>query len=957
MDIHDKSKEELKKEIKELKKDFIYLNKIKLQDKNRLIQLKKELAIAYKDIDFQNEEKEKRVAELIIANLELKFQSEEKEKIANELIRSNIDSVFQHREKDKLAAELTIVNRELAIQNEEREKRAAELVIANKELAFQSEEKEKRAAELVIANKELAFQNEEKEKRATELVIANKEKEKRAAELSIAIEKAEEFEKKFRQIAENIDEVFWLRTVSGISYISPSFERIWGISPEAVYENQQLFTENIHPDDKPIIQEIFNLTEFQDKGIFNYEYRILRDDSQVRWINVKTFPILNDSGEIIKRVGIAADSTEKYESVQKLIQAKEHAEESEIKYHTFFDNSIDAILLASPNGKIQSANHAACSMLGYSEDELIKLGRSGIVDLTDPRLSAIRSERKLKGKASGELTFIHKNGTHFPAEISSAAFKDYKGNDHISMIIRDNRVRKKLETNLSTAAEIAKLGYWEFDVKSGNFTFDDQYYRLIHGSSTEKQGGNIMSVEEFSRRLVHPDDSKIVGNKLQEAIGSPDPEYLGHTEARVFRDNGDITNVLVQFKVAKDDTGRTIKVVGVNQDITEQKRFEQELIRAKEHAEESDRLKSAFLANMSHEIRTPMNGILGFSGLLKEPGLTGEKQQKYIEIIEKSGERMLNIIQEIIDISKIESGQMEVKYKETNINKLIESIFNLDKLDADVKGINLSFKNSLPAKETIIKTDSEKLYSILTNLVKNAIKYTDKGSVEFGFKNLGKTLEFYVKDTGIGIPSDRQEAVFERFIQADIPDIQARQGAGLGLAIAKAFVEMLGGKIWVESEEGKGSTFYFTIKCHSVSESDSIIKNEERLLKEGNISGKFKVLVVEDDETSRELISIMLEKFAREIIEVSSGLEAVEVCRNNADIDLILMDIKMPGMNGFEATQQIRQFNKDVVIFAQTAYALTGDKEKAIDMGCNDYITKPINKSELDALIKKYLMK
>jgi PAS domain S-box-containing protein len=250
--------------------------------------------------------------------------------------------------------------------------------------------------------------------------------------------------------------------------------------------------------------------------------------------------------------------------------------------------------------------------------------------------------------------------------------------------------------------------------------------------------------------------------------------------------------------------------------IVRRKKAETDTIKAKEKAEEGDRLKSAFLANMSHEIRTPMNGILGFSALLSEPGLESEEQQEYIKLIQKSGTRMLNIISEIMDISKIESGLTGISIKEVNINKQLEFVYKLLKPDAEVKAINLFIKNSLPMDEATIFTDEEKLYGILSNLVKNAIKYTDKGSIEFGYDSTSSPgkfneLQFYVKDTGIGIPKDRQEAIFERFIQADIADVQARQGVGLGLSIAKAYVEMLGGKIWVESEKGKGSEFYFTL--------------------------------------------------------------------------------------------------------------------------------------------------
>ncbi len=255
-------------------------------------------------------------------------------------------------------------------------------------------------------------------------------------------------------------------------------------------------------------------------------------------------------------------------------------------------------------------------------------------------------------------------------------------------------------------------------------------------------------------------------------------------------------------------------------DITESKHAEQKLVIAKERSEESDRLKSAFLANMSHEIRTPMNGILGFAEILKEPNLTGKQQQDYIEIIEKSGIRMLSIINDIIDISKIEAGLMEVYLKESNINDQLEYIHTFFKPEAEKKGIQLIVNNSLPGPEAVITTDSEKVYAVLINLVKNALKFTSEGSIEFGYNlvetdNYPSLLEFYVKDTGHGIPMNRQAAIFERFIQADNINSTAYPGAGLGLSITKAYIAMLGGKIWVESEEGKGSVFYFTLPYHT----------------------------------------------------------------------------------------------------------------------------------------------
>lgn len=382
-----------------------------------------------------------------------------------------------------------------------------------------------------------------------------------------------------------------------------------------------------------------------------------------------------------------------------------------------------------------------------------------------------------------------------------------------------------------------------------------------------------------------------------------------------------------------------------------------ELEKAKIKAEESDKLKSAFLANMSHEIRTPMNGIMGFAELLKSGNLSPEENKNYIRIIEKSGTRLLSIINDIVDISKIEAGQMKVSYSTTNIDKQMQYIHTFFEHEAQDKGIQLILKKSSHDQETIISSDREKLYAILINLVKNAIKYTVKGTIEFGYEKKGKQIEFFVKDTGIGISKDRQNAVFERFIQADFNDKMARQGAGLGLAIAKAYVELLGGKIWVESELGKGSEFYFSIPDTIQFEEDSLGQKTISIPKEPCEIKNLKILVTEDDNISRMLILKVLEGFGNEILIAQTGLEAVEICQKNPDLDLILMDIQMPQMNGYEATKEIRKFNSTVIILAQTAYALEGDKAKTIAVGCNGYISKPIKKEELSNLLQHYFCK
>lgn len=260
-----------------------------------------------------------------------------------------------------------------------------------------------------------------------------------------------------------------------------------------------------------------------------------------------------------------------------------------------------------------------------------------------------------------------------------------------------------------------------------------------------------------------------------------------------------------------NEQGVLVNFLAIKKDITHDKKLSEELIKAKERAEESDKLKTAFLSNMSHEIRTPMNGILGFAELLKEPDLTHEQILEYISIIERSGQRMLSIINDITDIARIESGQMKNSVHKSNINELIKEIYRFFDLEAQKKGLSFSYKTALEPEDAIITTDREKLYAILANLIKNSLKFTFSGGITFGYDKEGDFLVFYVKDTGIGIPKDKQGVIFERFVQADMSNSRLSEGTGLGLSISKAFVEMLGGSIRLESEEGKGSCFWFTI--------------------------------------------------------------------------------------------------------------------------------------------------
>jgi signal transduction histidine kinase/CheY-like chemotaxis protein len=389
----------------------------------------------------------------------------------------------------------------------------------------------------------------------------------------------------------------------------------------------------------------------------------------------------------------------------------------------------------------------------------------------------------------------------------------------------------------------------------------------------------------------------------------------------------------------------------------ERQNYQEELIKAKEKAEESDKLKSAFLANMSHEIRTPMNGIIGFSELIVQDDISPEKRKSYANIVIESGKQLLTIVDDILDISKIEVGQITLFKHPVVVNDMITELFSFYAPRARSNNLSIFPYKNLSDEESLIFTDKQRLVQVLNNLISNAFKFTHQGQISFGYEKKGEMLEFFVKDTGTGIPKHMHQVIFERFRQVeDAASQNNTKGTGLGLAISQKLVELLGGTIYIESEENKGTTFYFTIPYVKPSSED--LKEHlptEQTTEEPIITHTF--LIAEDEEVNYLFLYELLVKPNVMIVHAKNGIEAVEWCKKGLPFDLVLMDIKMPGMDGITATQKIKKMRPNLPIIIQSAYAMDVDKERAIEAGCSAFITKPIIKEQLLDTVNKLLQK
>ncbi|MFO8234220.1 MAG: ATP-binding protein [Bacteroidales bacterium] len=439
--------------------------------------------------------------------------------------------------------------------------------------------------------------------------------------------------------------------------------------------------------------------------------------------------------------------------------------------------------------------------------------------------------------------------------------------------------------------------------------------------------------------------------------------YLKNSNGEVIGFVGLIRDITEHLEAEKAIKEQNEEYEALNEELKETneriKNINEELQISKEKAEESIRLKNAFLANMSHEIRTPMNGIIGFANLIKDNKHNPEKMNEFVDIIEERSHSLLSLLDDIIDLSKIDARQLKIEENKCSLNILMDNLYDIfqqELNDLEKENIALSVHKTFTNGNDIIISDESRIKQILSNLIKNAIKFTPEGEIEIGYnlRNLD-TLIFYVKDTGIGIPQNKKEEIFERFRQLDDSITRKYGGTGLGLAITKELLHYLGGEIWVESEENKGSTFYFTIPYKKSEESiQPISKTTEKSISY-NWQDK-RILIIEDDLASTEYLKEVLSDTKAEIITAGTGEEGYQqYCVHKKDLRVILMDIRLPDISGLEITKKIRQENPKIPILAQSAYAMKNDKISCINAGCNEYITKPIPHKSLLEILNQYM--
>lgn len=660
----------------------------------------------------------------------------------------------------------------------------------------------------------------------------------------------------------------------------------------------------------------------------------------VVFISLKTAPLFSPEAERVDGgLGIVEDITER-------IRAEEELKSKEQNFRILSSLTTDAasVLTINPDGsfKREWLSESLLNILGYAPEDIDSFEKWALIVHPDDLATYQQSVgRILKGETvSVDLRILIKGGDYL--WINNTVYPEYdEFGKPIRLIsaIKNITAQKEAELALSyqknlldTIIDVAPVGIW--------LTASDGSYPIINKNFSELIG---YGTPNFS---MTPEELEQC--KLSDDLAAKSNEPVEKDEEITFVDGRKHTIKVYKRKVM-DANGSVLGVLGVSTDITLRKHYEKALVEALEKAEESDRLKSAFLANMSHEIRTPLNGIIGFAKYLRNfPETSREETLKFLNIICNSADHLLNLINDIIDISKIEVGQMKIAPEPLSLNELLNEIYTFyysSNPDLSKSGVGFRIKTSLSDAESNIITDKIRLRQILNNLVANALKFTKVGSVEFGYELTPdkKMLRFFVSDTGIGISQEKVNLIFERFSQADIDITRKYGGTGLGLAISKSLVELMGGSIWVESQPEMGSTFFFTLplnKTLTPALKTNIKVNTSDLV--GKLSG-IKVLIAEDDPNSLYYLKTVLQNVGIVCQEALNGREAVNLFLKNPEVDLIIMDLKMPELSGFDAIKEIRKVKPKIPILVQTAHVFNDEKVLCRALGCDNFISKPVD--------------
>ena len=786
-----------------------------------------------------------------------------------------------------------------------------------------------------------------------------------------------ETENILRFIHESINDVVWqMNEELKFTYVSPSVKKITGYSPSEIIGSSLL--QYMEQDSINLLVEV--LKKRSGKGVsetpYYNEYKVKAKNGKRIYLEISSSPVFNKSNELIGYSGVSRDVTSR-KKIEKAL------DESDERYRRLIMNMDELIAEIDSNGIFTFVNRRYSSILRYKFGELIG---TKVVDLVreeqkknfEEQLTEFFNKKK---KSNALWEFKDKNGKYRVFECRGGVYSDDANLSRAIIVSNDVTERvnseiaiKESHKRLIKAERAAGLGHWELDLKSGMIKGSEGALRIYGVDKSEITFKTIktFALPEYRERLDEAMDGLIMEQK------SYDLE---------FRIKKKKDKKIIDVHIVAEYDSREQKVFGVIHDITAMKRSELQLqeknheiaaqneeyvsindelqvrleelrdfnIRleeAKEKAEESDRLKSAFLANMSHEIRTPMNSILGFSELLAHKNLSEDKRQRFSGYIHQSGEQLMMLINDIIDISKIESNQLEITRKWCDVNAIMGDTIATHRqspLFKQKESLSLEFKKCPTNEDLIVFSDPLRLRQIFDNLINNAIKFTSKGLIEIGYsikENSGKEkeyIEFYISDTGVGIPDKSFSMIFKRFVQADNQGQQA--GTGLGLSITKGLVELLGGRIWVESRYGQGSVFYFSHPMLKIEAGKSIKERKNTINSLASLKNRL-IFIAEDDAHSYFLIHELLTDTGARLVHFKNGKELLRGVEKEIP-DLIILDMNMPIMNGLEAVKQIRKKHSAIPIIAQTAYAMAEEKSACLAAGCDDYIAKPLKATEL----------